>query len=114
MALKKSERKLQMREEARRKIRGPSGGVTGSKAYREKVEKERRRLLQKSSEGGDTGTQKVKGELHYLINNYLPANDARINTLIDKWRTSGDPAYDPAIKIELRKARQKHMKEGPL
>ncbi|HPO12543.1 MAG TPA: hypothetical protein PLI09_03790 [Candidatus Hydrogenedentes bacterium] len=113
MALKKSERKLQMREEARRKIKGSSGGVTGSREYREKVEQGRRQLLMKSAEGGDSHAQQFKAEIHYLINNYVPSYDARIEALIDKWRTSGDPAYDPEVRVALRRARQKHMQDSP-
>ena len=114
MAMKKSERKLQMREEARRKIKGAAGGVTGSRAYRAKVEQGRKLLMQKGAEGGDNMTQRVKGELHYLINNYVPAYDHRIEALIDKWRTSGDPAYSPGVRLEFRKARQRHMRENAL
>lgn len=114
MAMKKSERKLQMREEARRKLKGASGAVTGSREYREKVERGRRHLLHKSSEGGDLKAQRAKAELTYLINNYLPTYDMRIETLIDEWRRSGDPSYDPGIRVQLRKARQKHMRDHPL
>ncbi len=113
MALKKSERKLQMRDEARRKIKGAAGGVTGSREYREKVEQGRRQLMVKAAEGGDSRAQQYKAEIHYLINNYVPSYDARIEALIDKWRSSGDPAYDPEVRVELRKARQKHMQSNP-
>lgn len=113
MALKKSERKLQIREEARRKVKGPGGGVLGTREYRERVEKGRRELLQKGAEGDDTAAQQAKSELIYLIRNYLPAYESRIETLIDQWRRSGDPSYDPGIRIELRKARQEHMKQHP-
>jgi len=114
MAMKKSERKLQMREEAKRKIKGATGGVTGSREYRERVEQGRRHLLQKASEGGDTRGQKAKGELNYLLNNYTPQYESRIEMLIDQWRRSGDPTYDPGIRLRLRKARQEHMKSEPL
>jgi hypothetical protein len=107
--MKKSERKLQMRQEAKRKIHGPSGGVTGSKEYREAVEKGRQTFLSKSAEGGDSRAQRIKGELNYLINNYLPAHDNRIEALIDDWRRSGDPTYDPAIRVRHRRAKQNHI-----
>jgi hypothetical protein len=114
MALKKSERKLQMREEARRKIKGPSGGVVGSREFRAKVEQGRQHLVKKAAESGDSKTQRVKAELHYLINNYTPGYDARIEALIDQWRISGDPSYDPGIRVTYRRARQKHMQSGPM
>ncbi len=114
MVLKKSERKLQMRDEARRKIKGPSGGVTGSREYREKVEQGRRLLMQKSAEGGDSRAQQIRAEVTYLINNYVPAYDYRIEALIDEWRGTGDPSYSPEIKVAFRKARQKHMQDGAL
>jgi hypothetical protein len=112
MALKKSEIKLKMREEARIKVKGPNGGVTGSREYRERIEQQRRQLLQKSAEGGDNRGKRIHAELTYLINNYLPSYDARIEGLIDAWRTSGDPQYTPEIRVALRKAQQKQMKEG--
>lgn len=113
MALKKSERKFQMREEARRKIYGNGSGVTGDRAYRERVEKGRQQLMQKAAEGGDNRAKRVKTELTYLINNYVPSHDARIAFLMDEWRRSGDPTYDPAIRIQYRRAVQEHMKKGP-
>lgn len=112
MVLKKSERKLQMRDEAKRKIKGPSGGVTGSREYREKVEQGRRQLLMKAAEGGDNRAQQIRAEVTYLINNYVPSYDHRIEALIDAWRGTGDPSYDPEVKVAFRKARQKHMQES--
>lgn len=111
---KKSDFKMRIREEAKRKVKGPTGGVSGSREYRERVEKMRGQILQKASEGGDPRSSRIKSELTYLLNNYLPAYDNRIQTLIDEWRRSGDPSYDPAIRIKLRRARQEHMKsENP-
>ena len=114
MAMKKSERKMMIREEAKRKIHGGNSGVTGSREYRERIERGRQQLLRKSSEGGDAKGKRIKGELLYLINNYVPSNDTRIVHLIDEWRRSGDPSYDPGIRLALRKARQEDMKKGPL
>lgn len=113
MGFSKSERKLQLRDEAKRKIKGASGGVTGSRAYREKVEQGRRQLLMKSAEGGDSRAKQIKAELHYLVNNYVPRYDGRIEALIEEWRGSGDSSYDPEIRVALRKARQKHMQDNP-
>ena len=110
---KKSDYKLRIREEARRKVKGPTGGVTGPREYRERVEQQRAQLLRKASEGGDPKVARVKNELMYLLNNYLPQYDHRINMLVDEWRRSGDPDYDPSVKIKVRKARQQHMKDNP-
>ena len=51
--------------------------------------------------------KRIKDEIEYLLKNYTPSNDYKIETLIDKWRTSGDPGYDPSIKLRLRQARRK-------
>ena len=110
--MKKSEYKKQIREEAKRKIRGSQFGVTGSKEYREKVEQGRTQLMRKSNEGGDSNAQKIKNELTYLLNNYTPGYDMRIEQLIDAWRTSHDPSYDPGIKVKFRKARREHMQKS--
>jgi len=67
--VKKSEYKKQIREEAKRKIKGPQYGVTGHAAYRDKVEAGRTQLLLKSNEGGDPKALRIKNELTYLLNN---------------------------------------------
>lgn len=113
MAIKKSEIKLQMREEAKRKIHGGNTGVTGARDYRERVEKGRQLLMQKAAEGGDSRGKRVKAELTYLLNNYMPSYDAKIQSLIDDWRRSGDPSYDPGIRVQWRRAVQEHMKKSP-
>ena len=109
---KKSDHKLRLREEARMKLKGPSGGVTGSADYRARIERGRRQLLEKAEPGwGEARQSRISAEIEYLINNYAPSNDYRIEHLIDQWRRSGDPGYDPNIKIKHRNARQKHMKD---
>lgn len=110
--MKKSEFKNQIREEAKRKVRGPQGGVTGARAYRDRVEQGRTQLMRKSSEGGDMNAKKIKNELTYLLNNYTPKYDMRIEQLIDAWRTSHDPSYDPGIKAKFRKVRREHMQKS--
>ena len=110
-AMSKSDRKLAMREQAKRKVR-PKSSAGASTAYRQEVESGRREFGRVSSEGGDSNVQKVKGELTYLLNNYLPTYDARIQMLIDQWRRSGDPSYDPSIKTKHRMARRDHMTKG--
>lgn len=113
MAMKKSDYKLRMREEARQKLKGPLGGVTGSKEYRERVERGRKHMLAKGAIGAGGATHaRIAGELEYLINNYTPSNNPRIEELIEKWRKSGDPDYDPGVRVKYRRAIQKHMRES--
>lgn len=106
---KRSERKLRIRDEARQKVRGNMSG-TGSRSYRDAVAQGHKLLLQKSSEGGDGKIKRIRNELTYLLNNYLPSNDNRIEQLIDEWRRSGDPAYDPEIKARYMRVRKDHMR----
>lgn len=113
MAMKRSDYKLRMREEARQKIRGAQGGVTGSKEYRERVERGRKHMMAKAPVGAGGATNaRIAGELQYLINNYTPSNNMRIEQLIEQWRKSGDPDYDPGIRVQYRRAIQKHMRES--
>lgn len=74
----------------------------------ESVEKGRRRVVDRGRAGAFENTyNRIKSELNYLLKNYNPSYDGRIETLIDQWRTSGDPSYDPSIKLKLRQARRK-------
>ena len=108
----KSERKLAVRKEAKAKVRGGGFGRGTSRTYREGVEAGRQHLLLKSAQGGDSKAKQVKNELNFLINNYLPSYDTRIEHLMEEWRRSGDPEYDPGIRLRLRQARRKHMEES--
>jgi len=110
--MKKSEFKKQIREEAKRKVRDPQGGVTSERAYRDRVAQGRTQLMRKSAEGGDTNAKKIKNELTYLLNNYTPRFDMRIEQLIEAWRTSHDPSYDPGIKAKFRKVRREQMQKS--
>lgn len=113
VAMKKSDYKLRMREEARQKLRGPQGGVTGSKEYRERIERGRKHMMAKGAIGAGGATHaRIAGELEYLINNYTPSNNRRIEELIEKWRKSGDPEYDVGVRVRYRRAVQKHMRES--
>ena len=105
--MKKSEQKMAMREQAKLKVKPYLANVGADRGYREKVEAGRDHLMRASAEGGDTQTKKIKSELTYLLNNYIPSNDTRIEGLIDAWRRSGDPGYDPSIRTKLRQARVK-------
>lgn len=94
------------------KTRGPRDQTRA----REKIERGRKHLLEKARMGAGEQTQnRIKGELMYLINNYTPSNDARIEMLIDKWRRSGDPSYDPGIRMRFRQAaKKKSQSDNPL
>jgi hypothetical protein len=110
-AMKKSDFKTRIREEAKRKITGSTATVKDHQAYRDRIEAGRKELLTKSSQGGDGKAMRIKGELMYLLNNYTPSYDMRIQQLIDQWRTSHDPAYDPGIQVQFRRARQQYERK---
>jgi hypothetical protein len=111
-ALKKGELKLQNREQAHRKVHPTSGNVGADRKYREQVEAGRRELGIVSAQGGDCQGKQVRQELIYLLNNYLPQYDMRIEQLIDLWRRSMDPQYDPSIRAKFRQVRKDYMSKG--
>jgi hypothetical protein len=111
-ALRKSDLKTQIRQEAKEKIRPTSSNVGADRNYRQQVESGRSLLNAKASEGGDNKSKQAKQELMYLLNNYLPSYDNRIEQLIDIWRRSGDPSYNPAVRAQLRRARMEYGKKG--
>ncbi len=79
---------------------------------REEVERGRRKVVDKATPGAGANTQKrIRDELNYLLNNYSPSNDNKIEMLMDKWRRSGDPSYDPAIKLRYRNVRRKKARD---
>jgi hypothetical protein len=111
-AKKRSEYKLEIREQARRKVRGSKFTAKTQKQYGDKVESGLGALRTTMAEDGDGKAKRAKNELLYLINNYNPRYDARILQLIDEWRRSGDPSYDPGIRLKYRRARQDQMKDS--
>ena len=112
MAIKKSDYKQQIRAESKRVVQGGKFDRTGHRTYCEDVEKGRKQLLVASNAGGDSKAKQIRSELNYLLNNYLPQYDSRIEALIDAWRTSGDPSYDPGIRVRLRQARIEFMRKS--
>lgn len=111
--LSRAEQKLAMREEARRKIHGSGGGTASQRRnHSENVDRGLGQLKTKMAEGGDGKAKSVKSELTYLINNYSPRFDNRIDQLIDIWRRTGDPEYDPSIRSKARQARAKHSRNS--
>ena len=77
-------------------------------SQQELIEKGRKELLEKHRAGPGANTfKRIRAELDYMIANYTPAIDAKIETLIERWRTSGDPDYSPEIRIKFLKARNK-------
>lgn len=89
---------------------GRGSSVFNQAKYDEKVARGFKRVQEKHKMGyGENAFGRIKSELNYLINNYTSANDAKIEQLIDKWRRSGDPAYDPSINIRYRSVRKKKM-----
>lgn len=108
----KSERKLEMREQAKRKMRGGGSVANTQRSYASAVEKGRKDLNVKSTQAGVSQGKKFKAEIDYLLRNYLPRYDSRIETLIDEWRRCGDPGYSPDVKTRLREARRIHMRDS--
>ncbi len=87
-------------------------GVRKREEFLESIEKGRKRVIEKGPMGAAHNAHtRIKSELNYLLNNYTPTNDWRIEMMIDKWRTSGDPAYDPSIKIKYRNVRKGKAKK---
>lgn len=87
-------------------------GVRKHEEFLERIEKGRKRVIEKGPMGASHNTHtRIKSELNYLLNSYTPTNDWRIEMLIDKWRMSGDPAYDPSIKIKYRNVRKGKAKK---
>jgi hypothetical protein len=83
-------------------------GGAERRARMEEIETGRKQLQERAKAGAGAATNKrIKDEIEYLLKNYTPSNEAKIETLIDKWRRSGDPHYDPSVKIHLRNARRK-------
>ncbi len=83
-------------------------GGAAHRAQAQDIEIGHKQLKERAKAGAGPATAKrIKDEIEYLLKNYTPANESKIETLIDKWRTSGDPNYDPSIKIRLRNARRK-------
>jgi len=111
MAGKRSDFKMAMREEARNKVK-PRGEKNGLRSYRDEVDKGLKQLRMKSSQGGDGKAKRFKSELMYLLNNYSPKFNMRIEQLIDGWRRSGDPEYDPMIRVKYRNAVKAHMSKS--
>jgi hypothetical protein len=110
--MKKSDFKQQIRSQAKRVVGGSNATASGHKNYCDAVERGRKQLLVASNEGGDSPGKKFRSEIMYLLNNYLPQYDTRIEALIDAWRTSHDPSYDPGIRVQLRQARLNYMKKS--
>ena len=111
-AKKRSEYKMAIRNQAKKKVQASKYDLNSSSGYRDQVEQGLNTLRRASAEGGDGTAKRVKSELTYLLNNYLPRYDMRIEQLIDEWRRSGDPSYNPGIRSKLRQARREHMSKS--
>lgn len=84
------------------------GGGEEHRSRLQEIETGRKRLVERAKGGAlQSAHKRIRDELEYLLKNYAPSNEYKIETLIDKWRTSGDPGYDPGIRLRLRNARRK-------
>ena len=108
----RAEHKLEMRGQAKQVVKGGRYDIASTKQYQADVQKGHDQLMRVSKEGGDSKAKMIRAELTYLLNNYVSQNDARIEQLIDLWRRSGDPQYDPAIRAKLMRCRRDDMKQG--
>lgn len=83
---------------------------------RDAIERGRKHLLDRQRMGaGEAKQTRLKTEIEYLLRNYTPGQDNRIEQLIDQWRRSGDPQYDPSIRIRFRNAKKQYdSKQNPL
>jgi len=111
-AKSRGEHKMEIREQAKQKVKGGRYDVASALKYQSDVQKGHDQLMRLSKEGGDSKAKQIRAELTYLLNNYLPQHDTRIEQLIDLWRRSGDPQYDPAIRAKLMRCRRDDMKQG--
>ncbi|MEX2015670.1 MAG: hypothetical protein WD873_03465 [Candidatus Hydrogenedentales bacterium] len=92
---------------------GRARAVFNQAKYDARVAKGLKRVQEKHAMGmGENAFGRIKSELNYLLSNYTSANDAKIEQLIDKWRRSGDPSYDPSINVRYRSVRKKKMRDN--
>lgn len=106
--IQKQKANWKLREEALQSGNDPYAAARAREERIEKIEKGRKSVVEKQRAGvGANSHKRIKAEIDYLIKNYSPTNDHKIDTLIDKWRRSGDPSYDPMIKVHFRNAKKK-------
>jgi len=97
-----------LRAHALEQMRNWRLGGAAQRARVKDIETGHKHLQERAKAGAGAATGKrIKDEIEYLLKNYTPSNEAKIETLIDKWRRSGDPSYDPGIRVRLRNARKK-------
>lgn len=97
-----------LRAHALEQMRNWRQGGTAQRARISDINMGHKHLQERAKPGAGAATGKrIKDEIEYLLKNYTPSNEAKIETLIDKWRRSGDPSYDPSVKVRLRNARRK-------
>ncbi len=100
--------KRKLRAEVLEEFRRWRSKGAAHRQHQKDVDAKRKQLREKSKAGAGAATQgRLKDEIDLLIRNYTPANEQKIEALIDRWRRSGDPSYDPSVNIRLRNARKK-------
>lgn len=60
----------------------------------------------KENAGAGPAIRRIRDEIELLLKNYTKANDYKIQSLVDKWRRTGDPGFDPSIMARLQSARK--------
>ena len=107
MELEKEISAIKAREMER--LKGKTNKALEAKKEEEhKFERDRKIIQERGRAGaGEQTFNRIKSELNYLIANYKPSLEPQLEILIDKWRRSGDPAYDPGIRVKIREARKR-------
>lgn len=102
-----SKRRRKLRAEVLDEFRKWRGEGAQQRVALKQIDAGRKRIREKAKAGaGPAAHRRIKDQIEHLLNNYASANDNKIEALIDQWRRSGDPSYDPAIRLKLRKVRK--------
>lgn len=98
--------------EMKRALRGPAMETLrkwhNEDVVQQRVHEEQEAKRRKLLDGGVAmANRRIRNELEMLLNNYTKSNDSKIESLLNRWRRSGDPAYDPGMHQRLANARRK-------
>lgn len=79
---------------------------------RQQIESDAQRKHRREGHADSAATRRMRDEIELLLRNYTRANDYKIQSLLDKWRRSGDPSFDPSIATRLQMARKRRDHPG--
>lgn len=86
-------------------IRKRRHSAEAQQRYQQEAEARRRQEKERRSIGA--AHRRIRDEIELLLRNYTKANDYKIQSLLDKWRRSGDPSFDHGIVARLEAARKR-------